>query len=200
MWQRSDGVVAIYEEGRSPAGLYIHLFGPKEDVVSAEPGIRSGRSACLNQLIITSGYIYGPKKRQSLNLHFHKGGFSCSFGVVRRDITAAVISKEVGSSVAPPVEALPPLQTFPWQEQFINSTVCSDKCVGHAKDGVCDDGRDGRGQVSTRPVDCSAGRDGAGFSWGHRPRDQNEEWIPSASLSTRCMTSESCLHPCAGIL
>lgn len=75
MWQRSDGVVAIYEEGRSPAGLYIHLFGPKEDVVSAEPGIRSGRSACLNQLIITSGYIYGPKKRQSLNLHFHKSGF-----------------------------------------------------------------------------------------------------------------------------
>lgn len=68
---RSDGIVAIHEYGHSPAGLYIRFIGPEEDVVSAEPGIRSGRSACLNWLIIPSGYIYGPKKRQSLNLHFH---------------------------------------------------------------------------------------------------------------------------------
>jgi hypothetical protein len=43
-------------------------------------------------------------------------------------------------------------QTFPWEEAFFNTTVCTDDCAGHAKDGICDDGRDGRSRVSSSYV------------------------------------------------
>lgn len=58
------------------------------------------------------------------------------------------------AAVAPHVLpiARPPQQQqgFAWQQRLVNRTVCTDACPGRAKDGVCDDGRHGTGQV--RPL------------------------------------------------
>ncbi|KAK9906760.1 hypothetical protein WJX75_007525 [Coccomyxa subellipsoidea] len=39
------------------------------------------------------------------------------------------------------------LPLFPWERALANKTTCSDTCVGHSSNGICDDGRGGDGTV-----------------------------------------------------
>lgn len=80
-------------------------------------------------------------------LIFTNGAFACSFGVEKPPYSTAATASGRKPPIAPLEAASQLLHTFPWEEIIINSTVCSDNCDGHAKDGVCDDGREGRGRV-----------------------------------------------------
>ncbi len=127
----------------------------------------------------------------------HTRDFACSFGSGSvQHIPAASGTTLPG---APLEGASPLLHRFPWELDFVNSTVCSDKCEGHAKDGVCDDGREGRGKVSQYVMLCicvwSAQlrlslQDGS----GQRAVDESDTLIASGSPHPVYTAYEVCLR------
>lgn len=75
---------------------------------------------------------------------------ACSFDVSANNVESQGVSHRAARQSSPDGgnQTAGSLPLFPWERALANKTTCSDTCVGHSSNGICDDGRGGDGRVS----------------------------------------------------